>query len=132
MGKLISRLSDLDLRAPVCQIPTKGNDIPPGAVPAHGGPNGQQYIARGLLGVNLFVDVTIPILICRIPFPRRAKCVSGLQCDVVIGYNTYTEIGTTSHSSTEGALFQARRGGKAHSVRELFHWSRPCGDGGCD
>lgn len=38
------------------QIPTKGNDIPPSAVPIHEGPNGQLYIARGLLGVNSFVN----------------------------------------------------------------------------
>lgn len=49
------------------QIPTKGNDIPPYAVPLHRGPNGQLYIARGLLGVFHFFDHDLSgMLMCRV------------------------------------------------------------------
>ncbi|KAG8215007.1 hypothetical protein J3R82DRAFT_8413 [Butyriboletus roseoflavus] len=47
-----------DAVRPLAWIPTKGNDIPPHAVPLHGAPNGQLYIARGLLGGEMHVGTT--------------------------------------------------------------------------
>ncbi|KAF8556429.1 hypothetical protein OG21DRAFT_1495523, partial [Imleria badia] len=44
-----------DAVLPLLWTPTRGNDIPPHAVPLHGGPNGQLYIARGLLGGEMHI-----------------------------------------------------------------------------
>ncbi|KAG6374665.1 hypothetical protein JVT61DRAFT_4032 [Boletus reticuloceps] len=69
-----------DALLPLSWIPTRGNDIPPHAVPVHGGFYGQLYIARGFLWGEM-------------------------------------HIGTTSHSSIEGARLSDKYG-QCHAVFE--------------